>query len=73
MKNVPPYLVFFLYNNKRRVCLFNVLKKQPIRAAGKKISSKVYEHIGILVYEFTANKVTKNDLFQCGFLKTLLT
>ena len=49
MKNVSPYLIFL----KRSVYLFDILNKEPTRAAGKKDSTKVYKHVKIPVHEFT--------------------
>ena len=39
----------FTYNNKRRACLFNILKKQPTRVAGAKILLKF---TNILTYKY---------------------
>ena len=55
--------------------LFNILKKQSNKAAGKKILSKFKNIIKYLNMnsQQQMNKITKNDLFKCGFLRTLLT
>ena len=55
--------------------MFNILKKQPFRVTAKKTLPKftnILKHLHMNSQE-QAKKVTKNDLFQCDFLKILLT
>ena len=62
-------------NDKRHPCLSNILNKQPTRAAGKKSFPKfanILNYLYLNLQQLT-NKVTKNNLFQCFFLRILLT
>ena len=55
--------------------MFNILKKQPVRVTAKKTLPKftnILKHLHMNSQE-QAKKITKNDLFQCDFLKILLT
>ena len=52
-------------------CLFNILKKQPTRAAGKKILPK-FNNISKYLYmksQQQTKKVTRNDIFRCRFFE----
>ena len=71
-----PYLISFYINiiiKDVLVCL-TFFQKQSTRA-GCKDSSEVYEYIQISLYEFTvpSEQSKENDVFRCGFLRTLVT
>ena len=75
-ENHPALLNFSLYNNsKRRACCLTFLRSSQTKLLEKKILSKFKNIIKYLNMnsQQQMNKITKNDLFKCGFLRTLLT
>ena len=55
--------------------MFNILSEAVNQSCWKKDSTEVYEYIQISLYEFTlaSEQSKENDVFQCGFLRTLVT